>query len=235
MRRLDFSRRELIKFSAGFLGAGGLATLMGLNLLPPQPVVAGNEMTPDEALKKLMDGNRRFVQGKLTNPNQDLVRLTEVALGQSPYAAILSCADSRVPPEILFDQGLGDLFVVRDAGNVATPEEIGSLEYSVAILGSKVLMVLGHQGCGAVTAALEGGDFPENIDRLLGQIQPAVEEFLGQQNDQNAVKKAVEANVLFQMKRVKTSPVISEKIKSGNLKIVGGYYNLKTGEVSLIA
>ena len=234
MPRFEFSRRELIQLSMGFLSAGGLATLMGINFLETQPAVAQNEMTPDEALKKLMDGNQRFVQGKLSNPNQDTVRLTEVAQGQSPFAAILSCADSRVPPEILFDQGLGDLFVVRDAGNVATPEEIGSLEYAVAILGSQVLLVLGHQSCGAVTAALQGGDFSENIDLLLGQIKPAVADFQGQQDDRDALKNAIEANVEFQVERVKSSPIVSEKIEEGSLKVVGGYYNLETGEVSLI-
>lgn len=234
MRRFGFSRRELLQFGVGFLGTGGLATLMGSNFLKTQPAIAQNDIPPNEGVNKLMEGNQRFVQGKLTNPNQDTVRLTEVAAGQSPFAAILSCADSRVPPEILFDQGLGDLFVVRDAGNVATPEEIGSLEYAVAILGSKVLMVLGHQSCGAVTAALEGGKVSENIDRLLGQIQPAVEEFQGQQSDQKALKKAVEANVKFQIERVKLSPIISEKLAEGNLTIVGGYYNLDTGEVSLL-
>lgn len=234
MRRFGFSRRELLQFGVGFLGTGGPATLMGSNFLKTQPAIAQNDIPPNEGVNKLMEGNQRFVQGKLTNPNQDTVRLTEVAAGQSPFAAILSCADSRVPPEILFDQGLGDLFVVRDAGNVATPEEIGSLEYAVAILGSKVLMVLGHQSCGAVTAALEGGKVSENIDRLLGQIQPAVEEFQGQQSDQKALKKAVEANVKFQIERVKLSPIISEKLAEGNLTIVGGYYNLDTGEVSLL-
>ncbi len=234
MLKLNISRRELIRFSTGFIGIGGLATLVGLNLLETQPTQAQNEMTPDEALKKLIDGNQRFVQQKLTHPNQDLVRLTEVSQGQSPFAAILSCADSRVPPEIIFDQGLGDLFVVRDAGNVATSEEIGSLEYTVAILGSKVLMVLGHQNCGAVSAALKEGYFPENLARLLGEIRPSVERFQGQQNDESAVKKAVEANIIFQMQRLKTSPVIARKIKENQLKLVGGYYNLKTGKVSLV-
>ena len=234
MPRLNFSRRRLIQFGAGFLGTGGLATLVSSNLFKSQPAVAQNQMTPDEALDKLMVGNRRFVERKVTSPNQDTARLTEVAQGQNPFASILSCADSRVPPEILFDQGLGDLFVVRDAGNVATPEEIGSLEFGTLILGSQVLMVLGHESCGAVRATLEGGDVPGKIGSILEQIQPAVKQFQGQQDNEDAVKKAVKANVLFQMGRVKASSVISELVEQGKLKVVGAYYNLKTGGVSLI-
>lgn len=233
---LNISRRRLIRYGGGFLGTGLAATILGTNLPSPKPVVAQNkELTPDAALKRLMDGNQRFADAKRQNPNQTIERLVEVAKGQAPFAAILSCADSRVPSEIIFDQGLGDLFVVRVAGNVATPEEIGSLEFGNLILGAKALMVIGHKSCGAVIAAMKGGEVPGKIGSVLEQIQPAAENFKGQQDDQEAVRKATEANVLFQVERLKTSPVLTELIQSNQLKIVGAYYDLDTGKVTLLS
>jgi carbonic anhydrase len=231
------SRREAIQYGGGFFGTGLVATILGVNLAN-SPIAKAEEvsnLTPDEALEKLLDGNQRFSEQKTKDPNQSLVRLQEVAKGQNPFAAILSCADSRVPPEIVFDRGLGDLFVVRNAGNVATPEEIGSLEFGTLVLGAKVLMVIGHESCGAIKATLKGGELPGQIGSIVEQIQPATESYQGQQDNENSVKKATDANILMQIERLKQSTVISQLIAEGKLKVVGGYYDLDEGKISLVS
>jgi carbonic anhydrase len=190
-------------------------------------------MTPDQALRRLMEGNQRFIKGKRENPNQNRTRLTEVAKSQKPFASILSCADSRVPSEIIFDQGFGDMFVCRVAGNIATPEEIGSLEFGSLVLGTKVILVMGHERCGAVDATIKGAQVPGKIATLLDAIKPAVERAKGQAGDQLA--NTCKANVLLQIEKLKSSSVISQLIEQGKLKVVGGYYDLDTGEVSLVS
>jgi len=181
-------------------------------------------------LTMLMDGNKRFVEKKRQNPNQDFARITEVAKGQQPFACILSCADSRVPPEIIFDQGFGDLFVCRVAGNIVTPEETGSEEYGTLVLGAKVLMVLGHERCGAVKAAIDGGKLPGQIGSLVEAILPAVKKSEGQPGDR--LENAVKANVLMQVDKLKASPVIADLVKEKKLMVVGAYYDLDTATVS---
>ncbi|MFM7572018.1 MAG: carbonic anhydrase, partial [Snowella sp.] len=156
----NFSRRNLIKYGGGVVGTSLIATVLGSNLVKPDEVVAKNDMTPDEILTKFMEGNQRFVKQKREKPNQTTVRLEEVAAGQAPFAAVLSCADSRVPVEIVFDRGVGDIFVVRDAGNIAADESIGSLEFGTLVLGAKVLMVIGHQDCGAVISTMKQLEVP---------------------------------------------------------------------------
>ncbi|MGB7892833.1 MAG: carbonic anhydrase, partial [Microcoleus sp.] len=133
--KLNLSRRNSLKFVAGAIGTGILAARAGTELAAPEPAIAQNDSTPDAALQKLMDGNKRFVDRKRQNPHQDFARITEVAQTQKPFACILGCADSRFPSEIIFDQGIGDLFVCRVAGNVVTPEEKGSLEFGTLVLG----------------------------------------------------------------------------------------------------
>lgn len=229
------SRRNLIKYGGGFVGTSLLATVLGTNLIEPQPVAAKNDLTPAQSLAKLMTGNKRFVQMKRSNPNQDIVRLQEVAKGQNPFAAVLSCADSRVPVEIIFDQGLGDVFVCRDAGNIATTETIGSLEFGTLVLGAKVLMVIGHESCGAVIATMKGSKVPGSIGAVLESIEPAVSNFKGQQDSKEAIKKATNANVLYQIQKLKKSPVLAELIAQDKLKIVGAYYDLDTGEITLLS
>jgi carbonic anhydrase len=172
----NISRRNSLKFVAGAIGTGILAVRAGAELAAPAPVIAQNNVTPDQALQMLIDGNQRFVQARREKPNQTWTRIAAVAPSQAPFAAILGCADSRVPAEIVFDRGFGDIFVCRVAGNVATPEEIGSLEFGTLLLGAKVLMVLGHERCGAVKAAIQGGALPGNINSLTQAIQPAVEQ-----------------------------------------------------------
>lgn len=230
---LNFNRRSLIKYGGGFIGTSLLATIMGNNLINPPIAEAQNkEITPDQALEKLVAGNDRFVNQKRTKRNQDQNRLTEVAQGQEPFAAILGCADSRVPVEIVFDQGLGDLFVCRVAGNIATPEEIGSLEFGTLVLGAKVLIVMGHERCGAVKAAIKGGELPGQIDSLIKSID--IGTVTSKSDDLTSLEKAAKANVSHQVKVLKKSPVLSDLIAKGQLKIVGSYYDLDTGKVSLV-
>ncbi|KJH70505.1 carbonic anhydrase [Aliterella atlantica] len=230
----NVSRRNAIKFGAGVVGAGTLA--VGVGLQPGnegKAIAAKYPTTPDETIKALLDGNRRFVQRKRTNPHQDAAWLAEVAKTQKPFASILSCADSRVPSEIIFDQGFGDLFVCRVAGNIATPEEIGSLEFGTAVLGSKVIMVMGHERCGAVAATIKGSSVPGQIGSLLEAIKPAVAKSEGQPGDR--LENACKANVLVQIEKLKSSPVLAQLIKENKLKIVGGYYDLDTARVSLVS
>jgi carbonic anhydrase len=232
-RQFNLSRRNSLKFVAGAIGTGILAARAGAELAAPEPAIAQNDITPLAALQKLIDGNRRFVQRRRQNPNQDLARVTEVAQTQKPFAAILGCADSRFPSEIIFDQGIGDLFVCRVAGNVATPEEKGSLEFGTLVLGAKVLMVIGHERCGAVKAAIEGGELPGQIGSLTAAIKPAVETSKNQPGDK--VENAVKENVRLQIENLKKSPVISQLIQERKLIVIGGYYDLDTGAVSIVS
>lgn len=229
-----FSRRNLIKYGGGIMGTSLMATVLGSNLIKPKPGISKNDFTPDEALAKLMEGNQRFVRRKQRNPNQTTVRLQEVAAGQNPFAAVLSCADSRAAVEIIFDQGIGDIFVVRDAGNLATQEAIGSLEFGTLVLGAKVLMVIGHQDCGAVISTMKGIEVPGSIGIILNNIKPAIANYLGQEDDKVAIKQATKANVLYQINQLNKSPIISELKAKNQLKVIGGYSNFTTGEITLI-
>lgn len=227
-------RREFLKL--GVTGAFGMILTASDFLwrvkqvkaaqLPPQT------LSPDTALQKLIDGNQRFIQHQPQYPDQSAGRLQEVAQAQHPFATILSCADSRVPAEIIFDQGIGDIFDVRLAGNIATPESLGSIEYAVALLGTPLLMVLGHERCGAVTAAVKNEALLGDIGSFVEAIKPVVKSAKLQPGD--AVENAVVANVQYQITRLKRSRLLSERLKSGKLKIVGGRYDLDTGSVSII-
>jgi carbonic anhydrase len=232
MTNNKLSRRNLLQLGTGVISAG-VAVAVSSNLATLEPATAKNIVKPDEALKALLDGNDRFVNQKRRYKNQGSARLQEVAKGQNPFASILGCADSRVPAEIVFDQGLGDLFVCRVAGNLATPEEIGSLEYGSLVLGSKVIMILGHERCGAVDATVKGEEVPGKIGSLLAAIKPAVKKSQGQPGDK--LENAVKANVLVQIETLKSSPVLAKLIAANKLTIVGSYYDLDTGKVSLVS
>jgi carbonic anhydrase len=231
-RQFNLSRRNSLKFVAGAIGTGILAARAGAELAAPEPAIAQNNVTPQQALQMLIDGNQRFVNNMRQNPNQTIARVTQVAPSQAPFAAILGCADSRFPAEIIFDRGIGDIFVCRVAGNVTTPEEKGSLEFGTLVLGAKVLMVVGHENCGAVKAAITGGELPGQIGSLTKAIKPAVESSKNQPGDK--VENAVKANVKLQASRLKDSPVISQLIQEGKLLVVGGYYDLDTAAVQII-
>jgi carbonic anhydrase len=219
-----------------FLGAalaGTAATLAGaasIGILAPEPLEAQSNLTPDQALKALLDGNERFASGKLTSFDKDLAILRDHTVDkQEPFAAVLSCADSRVPVEIIFDQTIGHIFVTRVAGNIVTPEIIGSLEYGAAVLGTKVILVLGHAGCGAVKAAIQGKAVPGQISSLFPHLQPAVDQA------GSDVVATIKANASIQAGLLsKASPVLAPMVKEGTLKIVGGYYDLGTGKVALV-
>ncbi|MEH2128502.1 carbonic anhydrase [Nostoc sp.] len=231
--QINLSRRGLLKFGAGAIGTGVLTAGLSSNLLAAEKKPVEEDITPDKALQELLDGNERFAKRKRRNSDQTYSRLVEVAKGQKPFASILGCADSRVPSEIVFDQGLGDLFVCRIAGNIATTQQIGSLEFGSLVLGSKVIMVVGHERCGAVEAAIKGAEVPGRIGSLLEAIKPSVESSKDKSGDK--LENACKANILAQVEKLKSSTVLSELIKAEKLKIVGGYYDLDTGEISIVS
>jgi len=233
-RQFNLSRRNSLKFVAGAIGTGILAARAGAELAAPEPVIAqtATDLTPAAALQRLMDGNRRFVERRRQNPNQTLARVTQVAQTQTPFAAILGCADSRFPSEIIFDQGIGDLFVCRVAGNVATPEEKGSLEFGTLVLGAKILLVVGHERCGAVKATIDGAAVPGQIGSLLDAIRPAVQSTKNDPGDH--LENAGKANATLQARRLRESPVISQLIAENKLDVRAAYYDLDTGTVTLL-
>ena len=196
-------------------------------------LVAPATMPANQALKLLLEGNQRFVAGKLEHPNQTPDRRTEVAKGQHPFASVLACSDSRTPPEIIFDRGLGDLFTVRVAGNVADKVVIESLDYSVKHLGVRVVLVLGHRRCGAVIAAVEGhSEEGKDVGPMLKELDPAVHATHDMPGD--PVENAVRANVRLVMLNLATSPELRAMVISGELKIVGGIYDLDTGTIEML-
>ena len=234
------ARRKLLKFGAVALGTGVVSQVIDSSTkkaTAKETLIALEQLdqnsTSDQVLEELIAGNKRFVENRSEAPNQNYIRLQEVSTGQKPLVSILSCADSRVPIEIIFDRGIGDLFVVRDAGNIATPEEIGSLEFGTAILGSKVLMVIGHEKCGAVKAALEGKPLPGQIGSIVAAIQPAINRSNKNDSEEFYVE-TIKQNVMLQVKNLYASPLLYDLVKTGKLKIVGAYYSLKTGEVTLL-
>lgn len=186
--------------------------------------------TPQDALRMLVEGNARFAQGKATNPNRTLTRLQELGTKQAPFAAVLACSDSRVPVEILFDQGFGDIFVARVAGNIATSEVIGSLEYATEVLGSKLVLVLGHSACGAVKATMEGHAVPGQIGSLYPYIRPAVDEAR-----EHGLDAVITENVRNQVGILRAaSPVLAESIRGGKVDVAGGVFDFRTGLVRML-
>jgi carbonic anhydrase len=196
-----------------------------------------SDIPPEMALKMLQEGNGRFAEATAKRPNQTLKRCIETAdKGQKPFAVVLSCADSRVPVEVLFDRGIGDIFVVRDAGNIATATDIGSIEYAVDHLGTPLVVVMGHSKCGAVTAAVEGGEAPPNIKAIIDFIAPAVTTAKSANADKTGealVPAAITANVWQATADIlKNSPLLREKVKDGKLKLVGATYDIRSGRVN---
>lgn len=188
-------------------------------------------MEINEVLDRLKEGNKRFVADQLEHKLQDQPRRTELVKGQAPWAIVLSCADSRVAPELAFDTGLGELFVVRVAGNVANTSSMASIEYAVAHLGTPVIVVMGHQSCGAVGAALAGGDNGYNLNHLLAHITPAVSA-CGEGADTNeVVKKNAHLNA---DELVNRSSIIRDAVNAGKVKVVSAYYNLTNGAVDFL-
>jgi carbonic anhydrase len=194
-----------------------------------------SNVNPDEALKRLMQGNARFVFGHMTHvaPEHIAEARRGVAKRQTPFAIIVGCSDSRVGPEIVFDQGLGDIFVVRTAGEVVDATALGSIEYAVEHLGSSLIVVLGHERCGAVSAAVGGTKEPGHIAAVLKAIEPAVEQTKGKPGD--PVENAVRAQALDVAKQLQNAkPILAERVHSGKLKIVAARYDLDTGKVEFL-
>ena len=195
-------------------------------------------ISSEEALKRLMEGNRRFVELKSKHPHQTLDWRAELEAGQHPFAVILGCADSRVPPELLFDQGLGDLFVVRVAGNIVDTDVRGSVEYAVDHLETPLVLVLGHTRCGAVTAALDQATDsptePEEIVSLLYRIEPALKGLSEIKDREARVNEAVKRNVQLAVQRLAQTPDLIRSQKSGKLKIMGGVYDMHTGKIEFL-
>jgi carbonic anhydrase len=222
------TRRDLLRVAM----TGGATLALGSILGPgaPRAAQARAPMTPEDALGALMAGNARYVANQPISFDEDLElirRNTEES--QAPFAALLSCADSRVPPEIVFDQTIGRLFVTRVAGNIATSEIIASLEYGAAHLGVKVIMALGHGSCGAVTAAIAVKAEPGQISALYAPLRPAV--VLAGPN----VDATVRVNAKIQALLLRdASPVIADLVKKGNLIVVAAYYDLASGRVTLL-
>lgn len=200
-----------------------------------EPAKADNTMMGNggtDLWQKLVDGNLRFTSGQVTHPNQSMARIEETAKGQHPFAIVVSCSDSRVPPEILFDQGLGDLFVVRTAGEVVTDVELGSIEYAIEHLGATYLVVLGHKKCGAVDATLKGGDVPPNIAAIAAQIKPAVEASRMFKGD--ALDNAVRENAKLVLSKIKGDDIVAEAMKAGKLNLKAAYYDIDSGKVAAL-
>lgn len=210
---------------AGIFGGTDLAHVRTAHAADATTVV-----TPETALKELMEGNKRYRAINLTGCRQDLAVLQQKTMEkQEPFAALLSCADSRVPVELVFDQSIGEIFVTRIAGNITTPEIIASLEYGTVVLGAKVIMVLGHGNCGAVKATIEAKEVPGQISALYAAIQPAVDQAGTKLMEATKANAKIHATLLRQ-----ASPVIAGLIKDKKLDVVAAYYDLGTGEVSIL-
>lgn len=207
-------------------------TLFAL-IVSATPAFAADANTSNSSLKKLVDGNHRYVTSTTVCHTDWSVKRLAQTEGQKPFAVIVTCSDSRVPPEIIFDQALGDLFVIRVAGNIVDDFAIGSIEYGIAVLGADTVLVLGHSNCGAVDGALKGLKFDNHIQEVLNAIHPAIEDVKGKTG--NVLELATKANVKHVEDTLKTSkPVLAKMLEEGKLSIFGGYYDLASGKVEFL-
>jgi carbonic anhydrase len=222
---MSLTRRGFVASAA--IGALAIRSRLAFGTALPEAPPA----TPADALQRLIDGNKRFVGKQLTSFNDDLDILKQNTVDkQEPFAAVLSCADSRVPVELVFDQSIGHIFVTRVAGNIASAEIIASLEYGAAVLGTQVIMVMGHGGCGAVKAAIGGKAVPGQISALYRYIRPAID------SAGPGLDATIVANAKIQAKLLReSSPVLAELLQQGKLQIVASTYDLATGKVTLAA
>jgi carbonic anhydrase len=241
----EVTRRDALRALGVSVGAVAAGAAFGAAALPDVAAAAGapgapTTLTPDQALARLAAGNRRFVKGSLRNPRRDDRRRSALAEGQAPYAAVLGCADSRVPPEIVFDEGLGNLFVVRIAGNTAQDAVVaGSVEYSVTQLGSVAIVVLGHEECGAVKAAIDvatkGVELPGDLPAVVAPIVPVVQAAVaaGTPADQ-LLDVVIKENVKTEVAALADNPALAPLVADGSLKIVGREYLLESGKAAPI-
>jgi carbonic anhydrase len=227
------SRRTAMLLAASALLVGNAAVAKEAKA-PPKPE---NVLSPEASLERLLQGNKRYVEG--VSRRHDFKHEREALVGgQNPYAGILSCADSRIAPEYAFDSGRGDLFVCRVAGNFANDESIASMEYAVAMLGLPLILVLGHESCGAVDAAIksikDNSTLPGHMPSLVMAIAPAVNAVLSQGGD--VLNKAIRQNVVDNVAKLSSaSPILSAAVEQKKLKVVGAVYRLKDGKVDLVA
>lgn len=236
----QLSRRDMIAAAATGATLTGVATAVRASAAPAVPGVPGKtRLTADEALARLQDGNRRFVMDLPNSPNISRNRRLEIAKGQGPFAALVGCADSRVGPEHLFGTGLGDLFIVRTAGNYLDDAGFGSIAFAVAELGVPLIVVLGHERCGAVAAATavvtQNMNLPVALSRMVEPILPAVIDARARAggNDDDLVERAIRTNVrrVTSKLRAHSDPIIGDPIRAGRVKVVGATYDLDTGTV----
>ena len=223
------SRRHVVGAALG----GAMAAMIpgvGTELVASRAASAQSTLSPDDALKALMDGNRRFVERRLTSFQEDIdILMQHTAEKQEPFASVLACADSRVPVEIVFDQSIGHVFVNRVAGNIATSEIIASIEYGAAVLGTSVLMVLGHGNCGAVKATIAAKAVPGQISSLYSYLRPAVNQANGDLDAAIAANARIQAHLLRE-----SSTVVAGLVKDGKIKVVAAVYDLASGKVNLL-
>lgn len=242
MCEVNLSRRALVTGAATVTAlaaapAGAQASTRGFNrVIPPAPTKDGKSaLNPDQALQLLRDGNAAFLRGEVNTPDLSTRRRLELARGQAPFVAYVSCSDSRVPPELLFGRGLGELFIVRNAGNTVDTVAKGSIEFAVAVLGVPLIVVMGHESCGAVKAAMDvvnkNARFPGAIDAMIEPIIPAVLEARSASGD--ATEAAIRQNVrrVVTNLRERSDPLLMEPQAQGKLKVIGAYYELGTGRV----
>jgi carbonic anhydrase len=233
------SRRDALR-SAGALGAAAVLSTAGSSAAQtggsvPKVAPAGRELTPDQALALLRNGNAAFLRGEQTSVLTGAQRRLTLAVGQEPFAAYVSCSDSRVPPELLFGRGLGELFIIRNAGNTVDTVALGSIEFAVAVLKVPLVVVMGHESCGAVKAASDvvssNATFPGAIGKMIEPIVPAVLQARGLPGD--PLENAVRQNVRRVVKQLREAadPLLLEPQRAGRLKVVGAYYKLGSGEV----
>lgn len=232
----SFSRRQVLGFMAASAVGSLVSTAARAKSAPPKPQ---NQLTPDQALERLMQGNARYVGGKTLDRNF-LASRAALVKGQNPYACVLACADSRVSPELCFDESRGDLFVTRVAGNYVTTDILGSFEYAVAVLNTPLIMVLGHTRCGAVDAAVsavqKNTSFPGHIQTLTTAVAPAVQAALKASGQSDTLlDRAIVENVRQNVQRLsQATPILAKQVQAGALKVVGGVYHLDTGRVERV-
>ena len=220
-----------------FLAMIAMAAFLATSGVVAMAYSGGPGVTADEAISKLKEGNQRFVAGANVGPHQDAARRHDTSVnGQHPIAVVLGCSDSRVPAEVVFDQGVGDIFVIRVAGNLAGPDEMGTVEYGVGHLGTPVVLVLGHTACGAVTAAVQNAKVHGSIPALINQIKPAVakaKSWNPTASGDDLLNKSIKANVWLTMENIlRKSHEVREFVKNGKVLVVGGIYDLTTGQVA---
>jgi carbonic anhydrase len=195
-------------------------------------------LSADEALARLIQGNQRFLRGEVRGGAFRRELLADLAKAQRPYATILGCSDSRVPPELLFDTGLGELFVVRVAGNIISPEVAGSLQYAGSHLQTPLFVVLGHEGCGAIVAALatkhEGEQFRSRIHLLVQSIRPGIPDVDSRLSPEERLSRAVESNVRWTVRQILDSPEGQARVAEGRMKVIGAVYEIETGRVRFL-